>query len=115
MRKQRMFTHDSQNCVSELFCGGNVVPLKRSGGRDDFRLATTRELEELLCLSPLGRSMPRSLVPHHLSRELWLPQIAVVRNRPPSAHRHHEVAVPRPSAHPADSRCGLRRRILEKS
>src|SRR6266404_1567296 len=27
---------------SELLCGGNVVPLKRSGA-DNFRLATTRE------------------------------------------------------------------------
>jgi hypothetical protein len=47
--------------------------------------------------------------------ELWLPRIAVVRSRPPSVHRHREVAVPRPSAPPADSRCGLRRRSLEKS
>src|SRR5882724_3195674 len=63
-----------------------------------------------------GGSFTRcSLVPHPISRELWLPRIAVVRSRPPRFHSHREVAVPRPSEPPADSRCELRRRSLGKN
>jgi hypothetical protein len=83
---------------------------------DYFRLATTRELEEFyLPFAVRQEQMPCSLAPNCISRELWLPRIAVVRSRPPRFHWHRKVAVPKPSEPPADSRCELRRKTLEKN